>query len=53
MNEVTALPENGLALFPGQRVGEAVAEVEIGPVAAAFAELAVGLSCNPRPNALI
>jgi hypothetical protein len=46
MPKIIALPEHGVALLAGQRVGEAVAEVEVGRVAAAFAVVAVGLPCN-------
>jgi len=41
MGEIIAREENGLALNAGQDVAEAVAEVEVGAMAAAFAVVAV------------
>src|ERR1035441_2409677 len=48
MPEIVALPQHRLPLLARQRIGEAVAEVQPGRVAAAFAKVAVGLPGNLR-----
>ena len=48
MHKVVALVEHRLSFVAGQSVGEAVAEVQVRGVAAAFAVVAVGLARNPR-----
>ena len=47
MYEIVALVEQGFALVAGQCVTEAVAEVEVGRVAAATSVVAIGLAGDP------
>ncbi len=48
MHKVITFVEDGFALFTGEGVAEAVAEVEVGGMAAAFAIVAIGLACHAR-----
>ena len=48
MHKVVALVEDGFALVAGEGVAEAVAEVEVGGMAAAFAVVAIGLAGDAR-----
>src|ERR1700682_3640292 len=47
MHEIIAFVEQWFALVAGQRVSEAVAEVQIRPVPAAFPVVAIGLPSDP------
>ena len=46
MGEVAALEEERLGLVLGKRIGEAIAQVELRRMAAAFAEIAIGVPCD-------
>ena len=44
MHEITAQEQQRLVQIPGERVGETVAEVKLGRMAASLAEIAIRLA---------
>ena len=48
MDEIVALEQERQVAGLGQRIGKAIAEVHLRSMAAAFAEIAIGVPCDSR-----